>query len=140
MSKPINLTSAEFNTVVWYHTAPAGTDLKEMLEPAYWQHVTKQLRPGHEIKVTTEDRAIWAHLMVRDVRKLEANVAVIVEVSFKGEKIEATEDVAFEVKWRSPSSRFGVFRKEDGECMQDGFETKESGFEWIAERAKSMAA
>lgn len=146
MKLPMKLTPTEYGTVVWHLNSPAGQTIEDILKPEYWQHVTRQLRPGHEIKVSSEDRTMWAHLLVRDVGKMEAKVAVIHKVEF-GSKEDAeidadagADDAEFKVKWRSPASKYGVFRASDEECMQDGFETKEAAAMWIAERAKSMAA
>lgn len=139
MKQPMKLSPSEFATVVWHWTLPVGQSLDDVLDPAYWQHVTAQLRPGHEIKIASEDRTIWAHLFVRDVAKMEATVAVLHSVTL-GEDVDQGEDSDTFVKWRSPQSKYGVFRKSDQECLQDKFETKEAALTWAAQRESGLAA
>lgn len=139
MKQPMKLAPTEYATVVWHWTLPVGQSVDDLLKPSYWQHVTAQLRPGHEIKVASEDRTVWAHLFVRDVGKMEATVAVLHSVNL-GAEIERGDDADTFIKWRSPQSKFAVFRKSDNECLQDGFETKEAAGVWAAQRETGMAA
>lgn len=138
MKQPMTLQLQEHSTVVWHVTLPVGQEVKDALAPSYWQHVAHQLRPGHEIMIAAEDRTEWAHLFVRDVGKQEAVVAVITSEKFS-DKIEMGDEAQTTVKWRSPQSKYGVFRKTDNECLQDGFETKEAAYTWAAQR-EALAA
>jgi len=139
MKQPMKLNAAEFSTVVWYWTAPVGQSPEDLLAPEYWQHVARQLRPGHEIRVVAEDRTFWSHLFVREVGKMQAKVSVISSVQF--DPVESEDDDAdYTVKWRSPKSFYGVFRKSDGECLEDKFQTKEAAHVWAIQNAARMAA
>ena len=140
MKQPMKLNPTEYETVVWHWTLPIGQKIEDMLEPSYWQHVTMQLRPGHEIKVAAEDRTMWAHLFVRSVGKREAVVSVIHSQTFGKDIVEQEDDTDTFVKWRGPKVKFGVFRKSDNECLHDGFDTKEDAYAWAVNREKGMAA
>lgn len=140
MKQPMKLTPAEFATVVWHITMPAGQSLDDALKPSYWEHVAGQLKPGHEVKVSSEDRTFWAHLFVRDVSRREATMGVINKVSF-GKAIAENDEADTFIKWRGPQLKFGVFPKEEGaDCLQDGFETKEAALVWATQRQASLAA
>ena len=140
MREPMKLNPAEYSTVMYYYEAPVGVTLEDVTRPMFWQHVTSQLKPGHEVKVVSEDRSFWAHLLVRDVMRHEVFMGVIMSATFEDD-IEASgdEDDTY-VKWRSPSTRYGVFRKADDECLQDGFETKVAAAKGAATRQATMAA
>lgn len=140
MKQPMILALTEHSTVIWHHTVPVGQSFEDTLEPSYWQHVAARLRPGHEIKIAAEDRTFWGHLFVRDTGKLEAKVGVISKVSFDHVADNDSDDADTFVKWRSPSTLYGVFRKDDKECLHDGFATKEAALVWAASRAENLAA
>lgn len=139
MKQPMKLDPTEYATVVWHWTVPAGQSLADLLEPAYWQHVTQQLRPGHEIKASAEDRTFWGHLYVRSVGKAEAKVSEIHSVSFDAVSDQEDDDETY-IKWRSPKSKFAVYRKSDDELLKDGFEAKEDAQVWAVNRNAVMAA
>ncbi|WP_456389741.1 hypothetical protein [Profundibacter sp.] len=143
MKYPMNLSLVEHETVVWHHTIPAGEPFENVTNPSYWQHVVSRMRPGHEIKISAEDRTFCALLFVRDVGKHEARVAVVWRVDFDEDDeftggVDDSDDTY--IKWRGPALRFGVFRTSDEECIKDKFETKDAAMIWVSARAKEMAA
>lgn len=141
MQQPTKLLFAEHAVVTFFHSPAVGVNIKDMLEPSYWAHVARDLRPGHKIEVLAEDMSYWAMLMVRDVGRTEAKVVVLQE-----KKLDAGVDLAkdvddgLEIKWRGPSAKFSVVRKDGGDILRDGFQTRDAASQWRANRNKNMAA
>ena len=59
-------------------------------------------------------------------------------VELEGEELEDTN--TFEVKWISPTLKYGVVRKSDRKQVHQGSLTKESAIEWLRVNRKALGA
>lgn len=123
----------------WSVVPEEGTPMEALMEPAYWVHVARKLRPGDIIEVRAEDGAWFARLYVQATQRLSAKVALLDKHVFED---VAAEDAGgdFEVMWKGPHHRHSVIRKSDRKTLQHGFESREAAFLWLANNMKALAA
>lgn len=120
--------------------SPAAATLEEMVDPGFWANVAKDLRPGAVVTVMAEDASWRAEFVVRATSRLEALVAVLRFDRF-GDAAEALDTAdPYVARWHSPKTLYGVFKAKGGECVKNGFETKEAAQEWARSHEKAMAA
>lgn len=100
---PRNFKSAQSVRNQWQITPEHNTPEDALLDPAYWAHVSAQLRPGDEIVAFPEDRSYWLRLLVVDAGKLFAKVIKVQGVSITASQI-ANVDLpkGYEIKFRGP--------------------------------------
>jgi len=139
------------------------TTLDDILKPEYWVNCGATLKgagqhPFPIVEVIWQDGSRYIELMVIDANNLWAKVRVLRDIDLtKQEERPALEkarkslkkkseaspdpdsDNPFEIKWVSPSSKYGVIRKSDGERLTEGCESKEAAEQWIEDYNKSMA-
>lgn len=142
MQLPTQLRAAEFTTVVYAHTPEFGVTLKDVLKPEYWTHVTRVMKPGYRIEVTSPELSYWADLLVLAVGPHEARVAVLNEVDLtkgSGEKLPDIE-VTHKTKWRGPARKWGVIRISDDELIKDGFQDESTAKKWLAQHIRTVGA
>lgn len=128
------------------------TVLNDMLNPLYWQHHSNKLRGGDKVIVTTEDNKFYAELYVLESGNMSVKMRVLNAIALydnkeckdaikieKGEK-EVTPTQGYEVKWVSPTKKWG-FRRigQDGWTKTD-FESKAAATAGTKEDLKAMAA
>lgn len=135
--KPVNLNAFDHSVRVFEHIPEYGVSMEQIMEPSYWVHVARILRPGYEIVVTAPDMSWRGRIMVRGVNSNEVYLGLMSFVSF----VDAKDDASFgnyEIKWRGPKARFGVVRKDDGTVIKDGFEVREAAEKWLKENILNM--
>lgn len=141
LHKPTRLTAVDHCRIIYDHIVEDGTTLKDILAPAYWQHVAQKLKAWDRIEVRWPDGTRYVELMVRATGRVEAYVQVMHDIAL-GDEVEEIVDEAspFEVKWKGPKYKFAVVRRTDGETVKAEFQTKGHAAKWIAGHMKSMAA
>ncbi len=136
---PVNLESAEYRVTTYYHTLEMDEPLEAALEPEYWTHVARILRPGNEIRIDAADYSFCALLKVRSTSRISATVDVIWSKSFKDHVGPEVDNVTgFEIKWRGPKAKFGIIRVSDGEVVRDGYDTREIAADALREYLKAL--
>lgn len=130
---------AEYDRVVWAATPEAGTVLKDVLEPAYWSHVAKNLKPGAQIEVTAADGSWFARLYVRSADDNSAKVFTLdywnFDLSDEVEK-EAGAVAEFVVKHRGPKG-WCVSRSSDKALVFENGTTRSDADQWVANQSLS---
>jgi hypothetical protein len=141
---PTVLRTMEHSVTRYHHTAEIGTAPEEVLEPAYWTHVAKSLRPGDEIVVTAPDYSWRSELLVRDADRTSASVMVISHKQFdkrEAKPLTPTSNTdAMVPVWRGPTHKWSAVRQSDGEIIKTGFASKEDAVLWISNHARAVAA
>lgn len=138
--KPTRLQLAEHAVSAHYHVPEFGVSLTDVCQPAYWTHVSRTLRPGDKIEILSPTGDWWAMLIVRMTGKVEASVSVLQHVVLEKPDEITTPASPYEVKWRGPSVKFSVIRKEDGGVVKENFESKDAANQWVKNHMKAMAA
>jgi len=111
-----------------------------LLDPKFWVHVSKRLKPGDHIEVLAETMEWAADLIVREAGDFGAKVAFYhgpVKLA-NDAAIDAPEE--FEVKWAGPSAKFRVIRKADNKVLREEFPSKEDAATWLKNHRTALAA
>ena len=126
--------AAEFTRTVWTASVPAETKVDEVLDPAFWVHVQKNLRPGDRIEVQPESAEWLLVLMVRAIAAEGAVVAVLSKHVF--DEVAPLPDDAYEVKF-SGGAKWRVIRKADRHVLIENLPTREAANKWKADHLKT---
>lgn len=141
MNKPTKLQPAEYVSRTYHHIPATGAALDDVLDPAYWAHVAKSLRPGDHIEILAEDGTWWAMLLVRYTGRTEAAVAKLSHVEFGEPSDDLVSDSdTHSIAYGNYHTKFRVVRKSDKEVVKDGFDTKEAAKRWLDGHMKALAA
>ena len=122
-----------------FHARPrAGMTLKEVLAPSYWMAVANNLRPDSEVRVIPEDHSWYAKLLVLSCDHISAHMAVIYYSDLKEKTV--LSDEMFDIRPTQNNTKFGVFRKADGQVVKQGFVTDTAAKEYLGDYIRAMAA
>lgn len=140
---PSRMQLAEHRRQIWHIVPEHGTALTDLLNPAYWSHISRQMKPTDRIEVSAEDGSYFAELIVIDAGLQFAKVAVLREVKLETtESPEASAAImkGHKVEWSGPHTKFRVLRESDRKVLKDGFGNRSDANAWLAGHAKAMAA
>lgn len=107
----------------WFADIPAGTNIETTMKPDYWAHYTQQLRELDIVEMFCEDGSWEALCRVMFVGSVEVKLSLVSSAKHSAAASKADEG-DYEVKWISPSVRFGVVRKDNGDVIKDHIQTK----------------
>lgn len=134
-----NFGLAEVRRNIWLASAEGDVTEDDVTNHAYWAHVSRLMNPSDEIIIIPASNEWRMHLYVLSVDSVGAAVAVLAKHDFREMATEALDaGDAFTVRWRGPYDRFGVVRKDTGEVIKAGFQSKEDALAFL--RDTSMAA
>lgn len=143
------LKRAEFERTVYSVVPDDGTSRKRVMEPDFWAHVGKILRPRDAIEVTfTGDNAGMLELIVVDAGPLWAKVVEKSWTPFQRQDFQESSELRksqednaeYEVIWGSPSIQYCVVRKTDKERIFTGLANKEEAQKKLDDYVKALAA
>lgn len=140
--KPTNLREAEHFRNLWQIELDQSETLETALQPSFWAHVARRLRPLAEIIVYPHDFSWRAVLLVRSASPLEARVVVLHHVDLVKADQKAREAAPADklsATWRTPILKYCVV-KADKTVVESGFETKEEAEAWIRDPKPRVAA
>jgi hypothetical protein len=137
---PSRFQLAEHRRQIWHIVPEHGTALAELLTPAYWSHVSRQMRPSDRIEVNAEDGSFFAELVVIDAGLQFAKVALLREAKLEGVEASQTSLPGHKVEWSGPHTKFRVVRESDRKVLKDGFTTRADAGTWLSNHAKALAA
>lgn len=123
---PARVKEAAVVRNVWHATLEQGTAWERVLEPSYWAHVARKIRPGDIIEVVEEGLAFIGKLMVKSTGNVEVGVIALEYIDLREapqSKDAASE--AFEVGWKGPHLKWIVMRRSDKAVVSTGHLTRE---------------
>lgn len=136
------IKAAEFVQVRYVVRPEAGVTLEQMLDPAYWTHVSRKMKAGDHVEVIADDNTWYAELLVLAAGPVWAKVAIINERSLlktvEVAESETTDHPGFEIKWGGNIDKFRVIRTEDNEIISRGHDKKVEAAVWLDEYVKVM--
>jgi hypothetical protein len=135
-----HLKLAEHVRQTWHVTPRTGDGPKDLLDPKYWVHVARNLKPGDKIEVLSEAREWYAEAVVLSAGQFGAKVAFTLDPIRLENSAETEEPEGYEVKWAGPSVKWRVIRKSDGQIVREDLQSREEAATWIKSHAKAMAA
>ena len=124
----------------WTVHAPAGTPREAPLNPIFWDHVHKNLRPMTEVRIIPKSGEWYGRFLVLLPGLGKTAVA---ELEFKNlQKIDLTvlESETMKVKFVSPPLRYCVIRKSDGERLKERCQTENDAVLWMQRYLQKQAA
>lgn len=138
---PNRMKEAEFIRTVYVIDCHEGTEQDDLLIPAYWSHVAKQLKPFDRIEARADNGEWVAELMVIKTGTNEAHVALlnVYDINKLAGESPAIPSDDYSVEWKGPHKKFCVIRKADSAMVHEGAQTKPEAFQWLANRLKAGA-
>lgn len=137
---PMRLGLAEYKRNTWCVYPENGVTFEEVMNPDFWSHVAKQMKPGDRVEVWAEDGTWWAELLVRDTRALAVLMGVISKIDFKSAREpKKNAKPPYYVDWKGPHRKFAVVRDADNEVIKDGFAVKDDAELYAREHEKALA-
>jgi len=134
---PDRFRLAEHHRQIHSYLLPVGVEIDDILPPAFWLPVLKDLRPWSRIEVCEEEGAYWAELLVRQVDHSGATVHVlrVHELGGVGStgRLPSNVDGAF-IRFAGTHRQWTVER--DGNNLRDGFPTEAAARMWLESHSK----
>lgn len=125
-----HIQQADFVRTVLAATPEPGTKLDDMLQPDYWAHIAKTLKPGYLIEVRSPDGEWYAELYVRSANDNSAHVVPLRVHSFAEAAPKGATQPDVDVKFRG-DKKWSVVRKSDKAVLVEGLDTKGSAEDWV---------
>lgn len=124
------LSPVEHKRAELFADIPAGTAPEALLNPDYWQHLAAQLRPLDLIEAFCEDGSWEGLYRVMFVSSAEV-VLSPVRITRHGQPGQIDDHETFEIKWISPSKKFGVVHRGNGSVVKDGLYPKSQAYSYL---------
>jgi hypothetical protein len=133
---------AEYTRVIYQAVPEDGATIDDVLKPEYWAHVAHKLKPGHRIEILAEDGSWFAEILVRDVGRVWAKVALLRHKEFDGPISNEAGSWADHLRIRHlvGPQKWRVERKSDGAVLRHGLETRDAAETWAKSHLQAMAA
>lgn len=127
--KPTNLREADHYRNVWQITLDQSETLQSCLQPDFWQHIARRLRPLSEIIVYSHDYGWRATLLVRSATPLSARVVLLSFTDLDAAEAEGRKlapDATLTTTWKGPALKYCIVRKGDKAVVEQGFTKTEA--------------
>lgn len=139
---PNRIKGAEYARNVHRATPEASTELKDVLDPAYWSHVAAKFALHDVIEVIPEGAAWYAQLLVVGCSKQHAKVVVLLAQKLRqgNEAAPKADDPKpkFVVEFKGPQRKWSVIRSADKSYVKEGFDGKEDAVKWLADNEADL--
>lgn len=122
----------------WNVVPEEGTPFEAVLNPVFWVHNARKMRPTDLIEVMPDDASYYARLLVRSVGPLGVEVAKLEYYDLVPQAQSLAAIDRFRVMWKGPHWKHTVIRLEDKKEMQTGFDTAEAAQKWLVENQRSL--
>ena len=121
-------------------TPEASTQIKDVLDPAYWAHVAKGFALYDIIEVVPEGGAWYAQLLVVGCSKLHAKTRTLMFVKLGEGQKDKEPNTAFVVEFKGPQRKWSVIRVSDKSYAKEGFDSKEDAAKWLEDNEADLSA
>lgn len=117
---------------------PAGTALKEVMEPSYWAFCATDMIPFDHIQARAEDGSWCAYLIVQSCDRGWARVVLdrLVEMTPGTEAPAAS--IKHKVEWKGPQFKWCVIRTDDSSILKKELPSKEEAAAWMREHERTV--
>lgn len=141
------MLGADFARQAWSVDLPEGITLEQAMDPTYWAHVARKLRPGARLEVLSEDGKVDADLRVTAVRGMNVYTRVL-RHGYVDETKPGSEPAKVETKpgddlprvaWGGPNHKWRVLGI-DGQVVAHGYATEEAAAEKLRDYRAELAA
>lgn len=139
---PGRIKGAEYARNVHRATPEASTQIKDVLDPAYWSHVAAKFALYDVIEVIPDGGAWYAQLLIVGCSKQHAKVSPLIVQKLHQDQKEAEpkEPSKFVIEFKGPQRKWSVIRVADKEYIKEGFDNKEAAAAWLADNEADLLA
>lgn len=138
---PIRMQLAEQMRNIYRLIVPNEAQLKDVLEPGFYVHLAKKLRPGDRIEIKPDDGSYFAEVEVQDVGGGYAKVALLREVKLETVTRSAASILpGHSTEWGGEHIKWRVIRESDRRVLKDQLPTQTDALNWLSNHAKAQAA
>lgn len=139
---PTRLTPFEHGIVVYLHSPQAGETVADTMQPGYWAHVARFLRPGYQIELHWQDMTKMARFVVLSVSSIEAIVVPLWVVDLASIEVpgarEAKASGRYEAVFRGPVEQWSVVERATGNVASSKMATRQDADRFIVNYEKSQ--
>lgn len=117
----------------WCFAIEDAHTIKDLLEPAYWQHVARNLRRGDHIEALADDGSWYAELLVVDAGPVYAKCVTLQEAKLEKYVPDSEQPLlaGHSVTWGGNHAKWRVKRDQDNFTLRDGFANKVDAYAWL---------
>jgi hypothetical protein len=142
-----NLMPMEAASNRWDAKIPMGVSKDALLQPAFWAHHARHLKPFDEIRAHNEDGTWVAYFIVLDCSRTYARVQLLQHYSLSTGDIAQTQAAtdavknftnAHKVVWRGPR-KWSVVRQSDDAVLAEDITLKDEAISWLDRYARQQS-
>ena len=123
----------------WVVNAEEGTSIEDVMEPAYWAHVSADMEQFDRVEVRMETGEWTADMIVTGVGRNWATVHLIQKHDLAAPSLSLINAASsHEVVWRGAQHKWGVRRLSDKEVIQSGFADKGTAQAWLNDHERKI--
>lgn len=125
----------EFVRRYWVATAEQGTEVEDLLDPAYWAHIAPKFTQYDRIEARVDDERWFAEFLVLGVGKAWVKLFLLNKWDITSkDAIAPNED--FTIQHKGPHLKWCVIRKLDSERIHEQAKTYEEALAWLGNHLK----
>lgn len=137
MISPARMQLAEYARADWVVTAEEGTTLDDLQNPAFFAHMSNQLKPYDHIEVRIDDNTYLAGLIVLEVARNWARVKILYAHKLVDDDHRiAGASQSHSVEFKGPHHKWSVIRLSDGEKLKTGCQSRAEADAWMRDHEK----
>lgn len=129
---PQRIGLAESMRQDWVVNANEGTEVSDVLEPAYWSHVAAQMQPYDRVDVRLETGEWLLELIVMSVGRNWAQMHLCAKHDLQPITDTLPGAIKHKVEWKGPQRKFAVIRTADSACIHDGFASRDEANAYLS--------
>lgn len=124
----------------WVVDAEEGTDVAELLDPAYWAHCAAQFQQFDHVEVRMETGEWIAELIVINCGRNWAQMYLTAKHDLVKREAPPIPAAKYRVEYKGPQRKHIVIRTMDNQVLAEGHSTKVEAEMWVANHEKAMSA
>lgn len=115
----------------WVVNAEEGTTIQDVMEPGYWAHVARELKPYDHVEVRLETGEWVAQMLVISQGLNWAKVHMLQHYVLNSSQDVPPASQKHEVKWRGPQHKWCVVRLSDKQVLDTGRDSQAEAAAWM---------
>ena len=142
---PGRFVQAEQVRVAYCATAEAGVTFKQMLEPGYWAHEARKLKPYDIVECRSDDGTFWGLALVLEAGRNWAKLAQLQYVPLDTKDVAQTRtaqegQAPYRIEFKGPVKKHVVIRNSDNAIVHEGEQRKTEAEAWLNDHLKTVGA
>lgn len=134
---PNRCQMAEHGRNIFLITAESSEFPKDFLDPAFYAHVAKDMRPMDHVEIRTDDGSFWGEYLVIEASINWAKVHELRTVTLEKFGDQPT-DKRFRIEWKGPHLKYCVIRTKDSSVVHSGDQLRKDAMTWLEEYVRNI--